>query len=80
MLMLSVSRLMCYGTQFIPVMTRAQFENKLHQSLANENNEIIHFRSVLLYIRNSTAVLYASQASSARPSTGITIMITMGMA
>ena len=71
---------MWYGTQFIPVVTRAQFENNVHQSLENENNEIIHFRSVLLYIRKSSAVLYASQASSARPSTDITIMITMGMA
>jgi hypothetical protein len=70
---------MWYGTQFIPVVTRAQFENKVHQSLENENIEIIHFRSGLLYIRKSTAVLQASQASSVRPSTDITIMITMVM-
>jgi len=80
MLMLSVSRVMCYDTQFIPVVTRAQFENKVHQSLEKENNEITHFCSVLLYIRNRIAVFYASQASSARPSKDITITIAMSMA
>lgn len=63
---------MCYGAQFIPVVTRAQFENKVHRSLENENSEIIQFCSVLLYIRNRTAVFYASQASSARPPKDIT--------
>jgi hypothetical protein len=71
---------MWYGTQFIPVVTRAQFENKVHQSLESEDNKIRHFRSVFLYIWKGTAVLYASHASSAPPSTDITIMITMGMA
>ena len=71
---------MCYGKQFIPIVTKAQFENKVHQFLENENNETVHFCSVLLYIRNRTAVFYASQASSARPSKYITIMITMSMA
>jgi hypothetical protein len=49
-------------------LTGAQFENKVHRSLENENSDITHFCSVLLYIRNRTAVFYASQASSARPS------------
>jgi hypothetical protein len=79
-LMLSVSRLMCYGAQLIPVVTSAQFENKVHQSLENENSDTVHFCSVLLYIRNSTAVFYASQASSARPSQDITVIITIKMA
>ena len=70
--MLSVSGLMCFGAQFIPVVTRAQFENKVHRSLENENSETIHFCSVLHYIRNRPAVFYASQASSARPSKDIT--------